>query len=141
MVVARFGAHLGSQPPREADGHRIRGGCSRRREVDELDETAPARILVSVSSCGKGGGRFLNIGQVLKRSRAEKRNCVFEGLCTHRQRSHSQRGQDESLLMLATASVLKCTSRAGSESSSLPHNPHNPQQMSGGELTVAIRWR
>ena len=36
MVVARFGSHLGSRPPREADGHRIRGACPRRREVNEL---------------------------------------------------------------------------------------------------------
>ena len=47
-----------SRPHEEAGLHPIGGGCSRRREVHELDETAPARILVSAPAA-KGAGGFL----------------------------------------------------------------------------------
>ena len=67
VVVARFGAHLGSQPPREADGHRIRGGCSRRREVDELDETAPARTMISAPAAKGARGYGTSCGSAQSR--------------------------------------------------------------------------
>ena len=50
-----------SRPHEEAGLHPIGGGCSRRREVHELDETAPARILVSAPAA-KGAGGFLARG-------------------------------------------------------------------------------
>ena len=56
MVVARFGSHLGSRPPREADGHRIRGACPRRREVNELVLLEDFRILISSPADEVGGG-------------------------------------------------------------------------------------
>ena len=49
-----------SRPHEEAGLHPIGGGCSRRREVHELDETAPARILVSAPAA-RGAGGFLTL--------------------------------------------------------------------------------
>ena len=46
-VVAGEEVVAASRPCEEADPYPNGGGCSRRREVHELDETAPARILVS----------------------------------------------------------------------------------------------
>ena len=56
MVVARFGAHLDSRPPREADGHRIRGACPRRREVNELVLLEDFHILFSTPADEVGRG-------------------------------------------------------------------------------------
>ena len=46
-----------SRSHEEAGLHPIGGGCSRRREVHELDETAPTRTMVSAPAA-KGAGGF-----------------------------------------------------------------------------------
>ena len=56
VVVARFGAHLCGRPPLEADGHCIRGACSRWREVNELVLLEDFRILISTPADEVGGG-------------------------------------------------------------------------------------
>ena len=60
-------------PHEEAGLHPIGGGCSRRREVDELEETSALLGSWSQLSCGKGGGRFQLILEVLK---AEWTDCL-----------------------------------------------------------------
>ena len=66
-VVAGENVVASSRPCGEADPHPIGGGCSRRREVHELDEAAPARILVSAPAA-RGAGGFLASSKCSKQS-------------------------------------------------------------------------